>query len=456
MLLLVLILVLIAFGLLVVALLSGSVLWAWVSVGVSVTAAVVLLVDWLQRRSAGRAGDDVAGAQAAAPATVAPADLEPATEFLPVVPASPRPGLSGAADEPAARNGVVPEGSEPRFDPASDVSRTAVLPAATPSGSAERPSGAAPDSAPFGANPSLSVTGSGSDRADDDAVAGVADGASGPPSAAEPGPAPEDRSDAPAVDLFTRDPAERDEQAARVPAPPDPTWSSSGPDPERSDDHSDPGVESTVVVQARPADDSTAPSHDATQEDATREDGPPQDAAPQDAAPQDAERPDTPLQDAAPPPDAAPQEAAPQDAAPREASVGNAVVGAAAAPVESRSSDAPPPRGAPTDAPAEERGPTGGPGADPSAVPPLGPDGELPEEPHDGPAAALVAGLEDEVVVVDEQPRYHVTGCRSLAGSPLIPLPVREAVELGFTPCGWCTPARTLAGRHPTAAAKGR
>ena len=56
MLLLVLILVLIAFGLLVVALLSGSVLWAWVSVGVSVAAAAVLLVDWLQRRSAVRAG----------------------------------------------------------------------------------------------------------------------------------------------------------------------------------------------------------------------------------------------------------------------------------------------------------------------------------------------------------------------------------------------------------------
>ena len=58
MLLLVLILVLIAFGLLVVALLTGSVLWAWVSVGVSVAAAAVLLIDWLMRRSAVRAGSD--------------------------------------------------------------------------------------------------------------------------------------------------------------------------------------------------------------------------------------------------------------------------------------------------------------------------------------------------------------------------------------------------------------
>ena len=63
MLLLVLILVLIAFGLLVVALLTGSVLWAWVSVGVSVAAAAVLLVDWLQRRSAVRAGAEAGDAE---------------------------------------------------------------------------------------------------------------------------------------------------------------------------------------------------------------------------------------------------------------------------------------------------------------------------------------------------------------------------------------------------------
>ncbi len=56
MLLLVLILVLLAFALLVVALLSGNVIAAWVSVGLSVVAAVVLLIEWLQRRSAVKAG----------------------------------------------------------------------------------------------------------------------------------------------------------------------------------------------------------------------------------------------------------------------------------------------------------------------------------------------------------------------------------------------------------------
>jgi hypothetical protein len=59
-----------------------------------------------------------------------------------------------------------------------------------------------------------------------------------------------------------------------------------------------------------------------------------------------------------------------------------------------------------------------------------------------------VAELDDEVLVVDEMPRYHQAGCRSLANTPVIPLPAREAVELGFTPCAWCTPNRALSSRH--------
>ena len=88
MLLLVLILVLIAFGLLVVALLSGSVLWAWVSVGVSVAAAAVLLVDWLQRRSAVRAGAEAGdAAPIGVPAQLPDRDpiVEPATEIIPAL-----------------------------------------------------------------------------------------------------------------------------------------------------------------------------------------------------------------------------------------------------------------------------------------------------------------------------------------------------------------------------------
>jgi hypothetical protein len=94
---------------------------------------------------------------------------------------------------------------------------------------------------------------------------------------------------------------------------------------------------------------------------------------------------------------------------------------------------------------------TGGPPAGSpmhAELPPLGPDGAPPEEPRAPEAAALVATLDDEVVVVDELPRYHVGSCRSLAGTAPIPLPVREAVELGFSPCAWCAPDRTLSGRH--------
>jgi hypothetical protein len=77
-------------------------------------------------------------------------------------------------------------------------------------------------------------------------------------------------------------------------------------------------------------------------------------------------------------------------------------------------------------------------------------DDEPPEEPLDPAVSRVVATLDVEVVVVDEQPRYHVAGCQALVAQTLIPLPVREAVELGFTPCGWCTPDAVLGARHRT------
>ncbi|MEY8042300.1 hypothetical protein [Saccharopolyspora cebuensis] len=52
-----------------------------------------------------------------------------------------------------------------------------------------------------------------------------------------------------------------------------------------------------------------------------------------------------------------------------------------------------------------------------------------------------------EVLVVDEHPRYHLTGCDWIAGQETIPLPLAEARELGFTPCGVCAPDSTLAAR---------
>ncbi|MGH2217710.1 hypothetical protein, partial [Enterococcus faecalis] len=59
----------------------------------------------------------------------------------------------------------------------------------------------------------------------------------------------------------------------------------------------------------------------------------------------------------------------------------------------------------------------------------------------------LIVDLTDEVLVVDEQPRYHVADCRWLQGRSTIPLPLDEARTDGFTPCGVCRPDRTLAAR---------
>lgn len=57
----------------------------------------------------------------------------------------------------------------------------------------------------------------------------------------------------------------------------------------------------------------------------------------------------------------------------------------------------------------------------------------------------LVSELDAEVLVIDERPRYHLKGCGWVGSSPVFPLPVREARELGFTACARCVPDATLA-----------
>lgn len=85
--------------------------------------------------------------------------------------------------------------------------------------------------------------------------------------------------------------------------------------------------------------------------------------------------------------------------------------------------------------------------AEPEAREPVA---ELAEEDTDAADSLIVADLADEVVVVDERPRYHLTGCDWLAetGLPVLPLPVREARELGFSPCAGCTPDARLVARR--------
>jgi hypothetical protein len=69
--------------------------------------------------------------------------------------------------------------------------------------------------------------------------------------------------------------------------------------------------------------------------------------------------------------------------------------------------------------------------------------------------ALRVAQLDDEILVVDGHPRYHLAGCPTLTGAGAaagasvgtVALPVSAARRGGFTPCAVCTPDRTLLAR---------
>jgi len=74
-------------------------------------------------------------------------------------------------------------------------------------------------------------------------------------------------------------------------------------------------------------------------------------------------------------------------------------------------------------------------------------DQEPDEEDIDAADVLVVGGLATEVLVVDEHPRFHLPSCSWLGGRPTLPLPVSEALELGFTGCARCTPATVLAAR---------
>ncbi len=106
-----------------------------------------------------------------------------------------------------------------------------------------------------------------------------------------------------------------------------------------------------------------------------------------------------------------------------------------------------PPAAVPTAAPAEESDVE-------SDVEPVQESVELDddEDPPDEPAAELLmaseesrlAAMENEVLVVDGRPRYHLSGCAHLADKESQPLPVSEAVELGFDSCSLCGAATAI------------
>jgi len=76
-------------------------------------------------------------------------------------------------------------------------------------------------------------------------------------------------------------------------------------------------------------------------------------------------------------------------------------------------------------------------------------DDEIPADEPDAESvslddAARVAALSREVLVIDGRPRYHLPHCVHLMGRDSEPLPIGEAIELGFTPCALCEPDSKL------------
>jgi hypothetical protein len=112
-----------------------------------------------------------------------------------------------------------------------------------------------------------------------------------------------------------------------------------------------------------------------------------------------------------------------------------------------------------SDEPAAEE--SGEPAAEPEPVAPAAPvepskatvagpleEGEPPVEEVEVTDLLLVVDLKEDVVVLDEHPRYHLAECPRLVGHEAIPLPLDEARTDGFTPCGICSPDRTMAERE--------
>jgi hypothetical protein len=73
--------------------------------------------------------------------------------------------------------------------------------------------------------------------------------------------------------------------------------------------------------------------------------------------------------------------------------------------------------------------------------------------PAEEPVAGGEAPVEGTVLVVANRPRYHVGGCRYLAGKQAQEVDLVDAREAGFTPCGVCKPDAQLAGADRTVSA---
>ncbi|MDN5916962.1 MAG: hypothetical protein L0I76_17960 [Pseudonocardia sp.] len=441
MLVLVLILVVIALVLLLAGWFLHLVVLAWASVGISLIAAAVLVYDWLQTRSAERAGrqglasadqtpgrgsdEDRAGAAGTGYDDRRAAEMEPATQVLPIVPRATTPPSAGSA--PSQDPAQV--GDERPGAPESAADQTVVMPVIRPSGSADAPSGVSRS----GGVSSQSVTESPTSTGDG-APEGARSSTSSEGSAAVAAGAA-----APEVDHGTSRPGDGGTPPVPAGGSGEPPGSGTASDADAASG-SGPGAGTAAGLAAGAAAVAgvagSGRGGDPGDGDASTAGETDRGGSSTSASAAGASAPGAPETSAAATTTATDTAAAGSTSGENTSGAGPSAAGAPAVPTDGSAE-----RTAMLDPQGADRSA----GADdvPAAV------GDAPEEPRDPTTASLVARLPDEVVVIDEHPRYHVQGCRSLPGQSVIPLPVSEAVELGFTPCGWCSPNRTLGERHP-------
>lgn len=431
MLLLVLIFVLAAFGLLLVALVTGTAAWAWISVAVSVAAAGALVYDWAQRRAAirsGGGGDRTLGG--AAPLARGP--HEPPTAAIPV--------MGGAMMDP--RTEVFPpvRSSPPARPPVADAPETvAFRPTPPPPGSPERPSGAQPDGATAGEQWSPRVTAGGRGRSD-----------------ARPD-APKSPAGAPSGDP---DGGKAEERTSRLGA----AGAAMGRDVEGGGSSDSAGPKGRRTPPARDQSDQWKPKQPAKAERSPADAGMPGDSYDDGKAKASAAEGGKSNDRSGPDADSARTTAIPvadamalaergkrsEQEKPEQRKPERDGTEAPEPPAEEPEAAAEPETDAAeaSEAPATAEAAETAPEQD---APPRGGPPEPDEERADSEATAIVAELDDEVLVVDEHPRFHLDGCRLLDGNETIPLSAKEAVEYGFTPCGTCSPVSTLAERNRAA-----
>ncbi|MBV9312747.1 MAG: hypothetical protein JO100_03195 [Pseudonocardia sp.] len=403
----VLIFVLVAFALLLAALVTGSAAWAWVSVMISVAAAGALFYDWVQRRAAAKGGG-----RATQFGSASTEMIDPPTTTIPAV---------GSTADPATEVFSAVRVPDRELEVAGvDRDQSAGRPlVATPSSSAEQPPGAQQDEVQPTDTRSQNVTDRGFGRSADEH-----DSAASERTDDEPDQRVEDRVE---------------DAASVVDTAPESA-------PESAGDKGEPTGKQKSIPR-RPVE---AGRPDARVRDRTSGEQPPVNLKP--------DEPDGVVSNLGNGRPVGSSSDSPS------ADVEEAAGGVAEAAGETEDKDKKDKKsGEPAQLAAEGASDSEPARAGNIAQPP--PDSaevtqtitavrgtaEPPEERAEPAASGIVANLTDEVLVVDEQPRYHLAGCPILAGRETIPLPVKEAVEYEFTPCAVCTPVRVLTGRNRAA-----